>query len=374
LSNQCALMRVLLATSRLDLLGGVETAVRDIAIGLGRRGHSAVVYSDDFHKGARPLEAEGVKVIRDMDQLPFLPDIVHGHFSLDTVIALARLPGIPAIFHCHGAGYLGAPLRHPRIYRYVAITPSVAQRVIIESNIEESTMEIFPNSVDLHRFAKLRNPPEQPVRALFYNNYHGRDSKTLAEIRQATEVSGLNLDCIGRCLERRIDNPEDVLPNYDLVFASGRSAIEALACGCAVIIIGMSSCGELVSANNFDRLRRANFSIGANSPPPHAERVKKEIDSYAPDDCATVTERLRSDADSDQMIIHLEGIYDRAISKHRATMSDPVAEHRAVAGYLRKIVPLINMLDEAQTMNGPMPVTASAALQAALEGLRRLYD
>jgi hypothetical protein len=367
-------MRVVLATNRPDLLGGAETVVRDLVIGLSRRGHSAVVYNEGFYKGARPMEAEGIKVIRHMDQLPFLPDIVHGHFSLDTMIALTRLPDIPAIFHCHGAGYFGAPPRHPRIYSYAAITPSVAQRVIIESNIEESAVDVLPNTVDLHRFAKVQIPRERLLRSLFYNNYHGDDSKTLAEIRQATEASGLSLDCIGRRLGRRIDNPEDVLPDYDLVFASGKSAIEALACGCAVIVIGMSSCGERVSTNNFDRLRRANFSAAVNSPPPLAETIRQEIRGYAPDDCAAATERLRAEADSDQMIVRLEGIYDKAISKHRAAMPDPVAEHRAVARYLRKIVPLINMLDEAQTMNGPMPVTATATLHRALEGMRRVFD
>jgi hypothetical protein len=53
---------------------------------------------------------------------------------------------------------------------------------------------------------------------------------------------------------------------------------------------------------------------------------------------------------------------------------DPVAEHLAVARYLRKIVPLINLLDESQGASGPAPVRAGAAWQAASEALRRVYE
>jgi len=43
------------------------------------------------------------------------------------------------------------------------------------------------------------------------------------------------------------EQPEEVLPNYDLVFAVGRAAIEAMAIGCAVIVADAYGLGGLVT-------------------------------------------------------------------------------------------------------------------------------
>jgi hypothetical protein len=66
------------------------------------------------------------------------------------------------------------------------------------------------------------------------------------EIRTATTSLGLELEVVGHQLGRAVENPEVRLPIYDVVFGSGRLAIEALACGCSVIVLGETGCGEMV--------------------------------------------------------------------------------------------------------------------------------
>lgn len=359
-------MKVLIPTNRSDLFGGAETFTRDLALGLARRGHTVAVFNDGFYKSARPMESESIDVIRDIRSLSFIPDIIHGQFALETAVALSALPGVPAVFHCHGGGYFGAPFRHPRIYRYVAITPSLAQRLVIEMRLPESAMVVVPNGVDLQRFTRVRTPPARLARALFYNSYHREDSPTLRAIREAAAISGLALDEIGRRLGSSIDNPEEFLAGYDLVFASGKSAIEALSVGCAVVAIGLTGCGELVDLDNFDRLRRANFSVAVNSPPAGARGVAAEIARYAPDVCAAVTKRTRQEANGDIAILRLEEVYADAIERNRTQDADILAEHDAMARYLRRVAPFVSAMEETRAPSPLMPMSAVGGLRSIL--------
>jgi hypothetical protein len=137
------------------------------------------------------------------------------------------------------------------------------------------------------------------------------------------------------------------LPEYDLVFASGLSAIEAIACGCAVVVLGRTSCGGLVTPETFDRYRRTNFTIAVNSPPPNADPIVESLAGYDASGSAAVTVRLRREADSRLAIDALVGVYEQAVATHRATPPAAEAEMRAMSDYLRKIVPLVRMTDRA---------------------------
>ena len=96
-------MRVLITNNRLDLRGGAEMFVRDLARGLQARGHSGLAYSSDLGQGERLLESDPVAVTTDLENLVFRPDIIHAQHHLDAMTALGALQGVPALYHCHGA-------------------------------------------------------------------------------------------------------------------------------------------------------------------------------------------------------------------------------------------------------------------------------
>jgi hypothetical protein len=166
------------------------------------------------------------------------------------------------------------------------------------------------------------------------------------------------LDFAGERLGARITKPEQVLPDYDVVFASGISAIEAMACGCAVVILGRTSCGELVASHNFDRFRRVNFSIAVNSPPPSAANIALELERFSAEDAASVCARVRQEADFEQSVDTLVGLYAQVIEHHRTVASNPHEELLAAARYLRHIVPLIKMTDSMLDENWAWPTRA----------------
>ena len=54
-------------------------------------------------------------------------------------------------------------------------------------------------------------------------------------IAAACHAAGITLDVVGGAAGRVSDAPEHLLPAYDIVFAKGRTALEALAVGCATV-------------------------------------------------------------------------------------------------------------------------------------------
>ena len=138
-----------------------------------------------------------------------------------------------------------------------------------------------------------------------------------------------------------------MLFDYDLVFAAGKSALDAMACGAAVVTVGMTSCGEMVCPENFDRLRLANFSVAINSVPLTPDRIGAEIARYTADGCALVTRRVRKEADGELMISEMEAIYEKAMAAHAHAGPNPLAEQQAVAQYLRELAPLMSLLHDS---------------------------
>jgi hypothetical protein len=325
-----------------------------------------MVFSTILPDGGRDFADDGVPMTSFIESMPFTPDIIHGQHHPDTMTAVMGLPGAPAIYHCHGALWRHPPPRHPRIYRYVAVSPTLAARLAIEANIEESDIEVVLNTVDPRRFNRVRPLPTGPARVLVYNRYLGPGSPTGRMIAEAVSTCGYSLDFIGAAAGKRIENPEEILPEYDIVFASGVSAIDALACGCAVIVVGRQSCGALVSRENFDCFRQANFSLPVNSPPTSTAAITGELRRYRSHECSAVAARLRQEADCEAAVERFESMYENCIAEHRSADGDPRAEQLAAARYLRILSPVILQFDErASRADGTALASASARRNVA---------
>ncbi len=331
--------------------GGTQTFMRDLAQGLNALGHSVMAFTSDQTQRERLLENDIIPVTTDIQNLPSKPDIIHGQHHLEMMTALTALPGVPAIYHFHGATWKDCIVKHPRVYHYLTMSRTAKERMLVESNIPGADITVLLNPVNVVKFHTVRTLPARPVRALFYNSRHQEDSEVVTVIREAAKLCAIELDLIGFHFGKTAIKPEKLLPEYDIVFASGLSAIEAAACGCAVIVLGRTSCGEMVLPENYERIRQVNFSIASNSPPPSVEAVANELRKYSAQSCAEVTARLRREADLSITTTELVALYERVISQHRQTPVNMIAESLATSNYLRKIVPLIKMTDQMLDRN-----------------------
>ncbi|HLR06284.1 MAG TPA: glycosyltransferase, partial [Pyrinomonadaceae bacterium] len=236
-------MRILITNHALANRAGSELYVRDLAIGLLRRGHEATAYSAKLGEVSQEIKAAGVPVIADFNELTFQPDIIHGHHHLDTMTALLRCPETPAIYVCHGSipWEEAAPL-FPRILRYVAVDHACRDRMIFQDAIPPNRILVILNFVDLGRFTPRPQLPSRPRSALIFSN-QASEKTHLPAVRSACERAGIHLDVVGSGAGKSCAEPEAVLGKYDIVFAKGRAALEALAVGTAVVLCDAAGAG-----------------------------------------------------------------------------------------------------------------------------------
>jgi glycosyltransferase involved in cell wall biosynthesis len=335
-------VRILITNNTLDQRAGTEVYVRDLATALIRRGHHPVAYSQALGEVAEELRGAGVPVVDDLARMAEPPDVIHGHHHLETMTALNWFAGVPAIFVCHGwLPWQEAPPAHPRILRYVAVDELCRQRIVDEGGIDPDTVEVILNFVDLDRFRPRQPLPGVPGRALLFSNQVS-SGKIADEIARACSERGIALDVVGLASGNPTAHPEDLLPQYDLVFAKARAALEAMAVGCAVILCDTPGLGPLVDPGNFDDLRPLNFGFGALSSPVSAEAVSARLARYHRDDATAVRDRVRGEANLSKAVGRFLMLY-REVAVGRAAL--PEDEGRANAAYLRVVAPRIKEND-----------------------------
>lgn len=337
-------MKILITNNTLASLGGSEWVVVELARALASRGHQVAACSSQIGEAGSMLKGMSIPVIHDPFNSPFKPDVIHGQHHLDTMRALCAFPDVPAIYHCHGyLPWVEGPPVHPRILYYVGMCSVVSDHIRFSLGLPDQNVITVPNWVDLDRFRFVRNPRQKPQNALLYLRSFDRTGWHASQLCNAFESMGIKLDLWLPQGDTRA--PEVMLHEYDIVLASGRSAIEAMASGCAVLPISPSACLDLVDQNNFDLLQSQNFSPRLNTGHFNAESIINAISSYDPGRISAVTAVVRSKCALDAATDVLESLYVKTaedfstqdgLSSARFTNELP-----ALAKYIQFIMPMV---------------------------------
>src|SRR5262249_720119 len=146
---------------------GTEVVTAELATGLAARGHRVSIYSPACGPLAAKLRDQGVPVVDRLEQLQFEPQVRHGHHHIETLAAREYLPHLKGIKVWHDrTGWVETPPAHPRLLRYVAVDANCLERLTREWCVAPTRASIFPNAVDLRRFAVPSGRPNRPQRAL----------------------------------------------------------------------------------------------------------------------------------------------------------------------------------------------------------------
>ena len=302
--------RVLIATFSATSCSGTDLYTRDLALALLRRGWQPIVYATVLGQVAQELREATIPVTDDIMSIAAPPHVIHGHHHLETLTALARFPGVPALFVCHdGLTWHSTPPRTRRIGAYVAVDRNCRDRMVLESGVAESSIRVLLNAVDLERFPRRPPLPPTPRRALIFSN-NALPNAFSATIRAACEQRGLSLDIIGVKANTATDHPENVLHNYDLVFAKARCALEAAATGAAVIICDSLGLAGMITSRDLDAMRQLNFGMRLLQRPITHETIGVEIDRYDAADAALVSDAVRATAGIDLLAEQFIVLYD----------------------------------------------------------------
>lgn len=337
-------LRILITCEMLSRRGGTELYVRDVALSLLRLGHTPVVYTSRPGKIAAELRDMTVPVVDRLDALAAAPDLIYGQHHLPTMMALLRFADAPAVYVCHDwYGQNAFAPRFPRILRFIAVDAPCRDRLVCEDGVDESRVLLLPNFVDLDRFERRPPLPARPRRALVFGNYT-QENPHLSALRAACAKGGVQLDVVGELMNNAVAKPEEVLKNYDIVFAKGRAALEALAVGSTVVIYsGVRFLGPMVRAEDVGRLLPLNFGIRAMgdalAPEELASRVEAEIARYDPSDAAEATALVRGRAGQAAAMHAIAETCEAVVAEYEQTRAglDPRAEGPAAAAYLERL-------------------------------------
>jgi hypothetical protein len=340
--NLAGCMRILITNNTLADRGGTELYVRDLAIALLRRGHHPIAYSSRLGEVADELRAATIPVIDNLKHLSIKPDLIHGQHHLDCMTALLHFPDVPAVSFCHGwSPWEETPPVFPSIQLYVAISDLCADKLRCMHGIPQERIRTVRNFVDLERFALRDDVATKPRRALAFGN-HLPEAGCLEVLREACHAHDMTLDAIGEGSGRVEARPEDILGQYDVVFAMGRCALEALATGAALIPCDATRIGAMVTRATFADARRFNFAIRCLTQPLDVASVSTELRHYNVEETGWVSQEVRREAGLENAVGQILAVYEEAIA---ASSNDsyfkPETAMRYGSDYLRSIADFV---------------------------------
>ena len=334
-------LRILITNLKLEGRTGTELFACDLARGLLEAGHRPVLYSPRLGKLAAEIRRETVPVVDDLDKISTPPDIIHGQHANETLTALLHFPRAPAVYFCHDwYSPEDYPPRFPRVLRYAAVDEQCYDKLVCEYGVPQERARVVGQFVDLGRFSARAPLPARPRRAAVLCN-HTKENEHLRAAREACARRGMTLDVYGAGVGRTCERPEEVLREYDVVFAKGRAALEAAAVGACVVIYWWRQLGPMVKAVELERLRAGGFgrrSMGPLLTPAEFGRgIERVLEDYDAADAAEVSRRVRASAGRDAAVVELLSLYEEAIAEHAAAPPDRELEGRAAAAHLREL-------------------------------------
>lgn len=307
-------MKILFTNHSLDALAGTESVIIDLAKEFKLRGHEVGVYSPKIGLASLILNEFNIPTWDNINEVQIQPDVIHGHHQA-AVIAATRFPTTPVVYVCHGVEpWVETPPNIPNIVIWIAVS-NLTREKILEAIPWAQNIEIIPNCFDSLKFIKKEIPrTEKPKKVALFGNHWKKLSLRTFKIKSACRFSGIHqIDLIGFGSKSQTSNPENLLPNYDLVFAVGRCATEAMASGCKVILADSHGIGGMVTPQEFDNLSRMNFALEAT----RKERlsisaVTREIKKYSSFDSNEVAYLAHEKLSLKNIANHWEKIYSSA--------------------------------------------------------------
>jgi hypothetical protein len=326
--------KILLASAPLHDRRETEVITIETVMGLKRRGHDVTVFTTQSGELAEVLQAAGIAVVSGRQELKQSPDVIHSSYVLQSLELAAKFPDVPQVFVCHDSqGWHSAPPRLSLVRSWGAVDNWCAERVRLESSDPNVEIEWVANALDLKEFPRRSELPPRPARVAVL----AEKKSHLPAVREACRAWFLSLDEFCAGTNRDVANAAETLCNYDLVVATSRHALEALASGCAVILADHRGFAGLVTEENVEAWRRANFSTELLSEATSAPLLVDAIRSYDAASATRASDWLRQRVGMDGYLDQLQRLYDLAIRAERnaptpmsKTLNEMIEAHRAV--------------------------------------------
>jgi glycosyltransferase involved in cell wall biosynthesis len=363
-------LRVLITNMWLKRRSGTEIVTMELAHGLARRGHEVVVFAHDLGASGEMLRREGIRVTDRLDDLEFEPDVIHGNHSVDLVHGMIAYPGTPGVFVCHNPSHwICSPPDLSRVRAFVSVDRLGGERIAHDLPRARNTIRIVHNAVDLGRY-QLREPlPQRPTKALILTKEAGH----LSDIQAACKLAGLETEAVGPGVGVIVDDLPRRLREADIVFATARMAIEAMAVGCAVVVVDERGLAGMVTDDVVADWRDDNFGQRLLTRTVTVEALVDEIARYDAAAAARVAADVRANNNLDRALSIYESIYRDAIDANNPV--DAKVEVREMSRLLRWWLPTLGgepQLNHILSADNTERGTASSPVRLLLDQIRTL--
>lgn len=292
-----------------------------------RRGHECQIYTHAMGPIAKWLISEGILVTDEIGRIKPI-DVIHGHHTTVAGIAAIRFPTTPAIFVCHDiVNWYDTPPGLPNFLQYVGIGPTSANRLKERHDVPEGRLTIIPNGVDQKRF--LPGPPLPPTcrTALAFC----KSPEMIAPIRKACRKARIRIDFVGYGAQRLVEQPEKLMPQYDLIFCSGLTAREALSCRRAVVCCDDRGLAGMITVSRLQQWEN-NLGLRVLNKPLTAANIFAELLLYDSADAALAAENFALGCSIVDAAQRYESVYEAAISEGHA--KPPQIDAEAIARFI----------------------------------------
>jgi hypothetical protein len=312
-------MRIALANVILCGRTGTEVVTMDLARGLSQRGHQLFIFAPEIGKSGREFVAEGYQVIDDLVQAPFEPEIVHGNHNVPLVQALIRFPRSRGVFVSHDATlWQNSAPDMSRIREFVAVDRLNRERIERELVRVAGSVHLIHNAVDLQRFKTRCSLPNHPRKALILT----KNQPHIKAIQAACARFGLDCELLGKAVEQEVSDLPQRLQHYDVVFATARMAIEAMAVGCAVVVCDARGLAGMVTSRNVAHWREDNFGLRILTKVVEQDSVFDELKLYDATDAAKVSAFIRDNNGLQGALDRYESVYQLALAPGHSVDQD----------------------------------------------------
>jgi glycosyltransferase involved in cell wall biosynthesis len=314
-------LRILLATYYLRDWSGSELFTAALARSLGGRGHDVLVHSPFVGTLARRLNDKGVEVNRHLSDISaFEFDVAHVHHNVVAAAVRSVFPQLPMVMLLHGVlpELEQPPSSDLGIARYLCVSEEVQQQARLQGTFGAPT-EVVRNFLSAEHWATASAVNPKLENVLVLSNDYPTDMRGTVEA--ACAVAGANLRHVGLP-----DNPqEDVRPDVawaDLVITLGRGALEAMAMGRNVVVLGSRGGDGFVDADSFLELRERNFSGRTRGTRFTPETLATEMRRYDPKLGSQLRELVLAENGEDRIVTQLERIYQEVARETVRTPAD----------------------------------------------------
>lgn len=312
-------MNILITNCTLDSRSGTTIVVKDLSYYLNMIGHTVAVYSPQCGALAAEIRAMGIEVVENLDRLQLQPDIIHGHHIIPLFDALHHWPSIPAIYVCHDfTAWHDEPIYHPNIIKYIGVGRLTQSRIHQALNICSDQILLVHNSFNESLFKQIRSLPSKPLSCLVYSKYPQIDQVILPVCKRL----GLQVDVAGSGFGQPVSAPENILSQYDIIFASGMGAIEALASGAAVILCDGRGAFGMITTSNYKYAQEHNFGLKILDLELSPEFVEDNINNYNREDAELVSKLVREESQWKNKVFVWEETYLNALAEFQKSLSN----------------------------------------------------